>query len=139
MAATCVERSRYQQLAVLVEDWPMSAFSLGDEDGLDFVQENVARADLQVAEARDGRMKMQLKMVVSVLQKALKLYNEGRTRISILDITYFPLLLEMLVSFVVDMAQQENGLQLTIVADLVVTDGCLQKNYIQKSFNKIKC
>ena len=136
MAATCVERSRYQQLAVLVEDWPMSSFSLGDEDGLDFVQENVARADLQVAEARDGRMKMQLKMVVSVLQKALKLYNERRTRISILDITYFPLLLEMLVSFVVDMAQQENGLQLTIVADLVVTDGCLQKNYIEKSFNK---
>ena len=96
MAATCVERNRYQQLAVLVEDWPMSAFSFGDEEGLDFVQENVARADLQVAEARDGRMKMQLKMVVSVLQKALKLYSEGRTRISILDITYFPILLEML-------------------------------------------
>ena len=59
MAATCVERSRYQQLAVLVEDWPMSAFSLGDEDGLDFVQENGARADLQVAEANTkGRIGM---------------------------------------------------------------------------------
>ena len=79
LVETCVKNGRHRQLTALVETWPEPSFKIAPRsvgDHLDYLREQQAIADIDVASERNEKLKKKFNILASVLQKVFKLFNE---------------------------------------------------------------
>ena len=137
LVETCVKNGRYRQLTALVETWPEPSFKIAPRsvgDHLDYLREQQARADIDVASERNEKLKKKFNILASVLQKVFKLFNENKTKITTIDVTYYPLSLEFFMflqrEWLTDPAKRTT---LIVNADLMITENCLVEDFLEKS------
>ena len=132
----CVEHGRYQQLTALVETWPESTFRIAPRrvsDHYDFIREQKAIANIEIASERNEKLKNRFKVLISVLQKVLRQYKENRANITTLDITHHPLSLELFMFLQKEWLAEPTPRKLTLITDLVITENCLVEDFLEKS------
>ena len=133
----CVEHGRYHQLTALVETWPEQTFRISPRwvsDHFNFIREQKAVTNIEIANERNEKLKKRFKIVISVLQKVLRQYKENKANITTLDLTHHPLSLELFMCLQKEWLEAEpTTRKLTLIADLIITENCLVEDFLEKS------
>ena len=133
----CVEHGRYRQLTALVETWPEQTFRISPRwvsDHFNFIREQKAVTNIEIANERNEKLKKRFKIVISVLQKVLRQYKENKANITTLDLTHHPLSLELFMCLQKEWLEAEpTTRKLTLIADLIITENCLVEDFLEKS------
>ena len=132
----CVEQGRYHQLTGLVEIWPESTFRIAPRrvsDQLDYIREQKAIANIEIASERNEKLKKRFKVLVSVLQKVLRQYKKNEASITTLDLTHYPLSLELFMFLQKEWLAEPTRRKLTLIVDLMITESCLVEDFLEKS------
>jgi len=124
LVSAAVLQGRYGSLAVLVESWPHKVFKL-EQPSLPYlasIPDNL--------QDRVSLINKSTKLVINLVNKVVTLVKSGKTCISVLDISGYPLDLDFLVSTVKSFQTSSSPI-LTLVSDLYLTDEiCLSLNRV---------
>jgi len=143
LAEECVRKCRYQQLSVILDDWHLPVFRMVSRnvgDSLDFCREMEAKADSSLMDEIRKLENLKSKLVITVLQKVIRLFKVGRTKIQVLDITNYPVPLELIVGLlgeefkVIDLEREDS---LKIVVDLQLSENSFLVNNSNLYHNNI--
>jgi len=129
LVSEAVRSGRYSSLGVLVENWPDSVFKL---QPLSLPYFTSISDDYDVEDRKSIILKS-TKLVITLVNKVVKLVKTGQTCINVLDITGYPLAADFLVtileSFQAGTQSGSSASRLTLVTDLYLSDrDCLSIN-----------
>jgi len=119
LVSAAVLQGRYGSLAVLVESWPHKVFKL---EQLSLPYHLASLPDNLDTEDRKSLIKKSTKLVITLVNKIVTLVKAGKTCITVLDISGYPLDSDFLVSTLKSFQTPAPSPILTLVLDLYLTD-----------------
>ena len=112
-------------------------------DSLDYCKEMEAKADSSLMDQIRKLENLKSKLVITVLQKVKGLHEENRTKIKVLDITNYPIPIELIVGLMGDLGEEFNVIELEredslkIIVDLQLSENSFLINNSSLYHNNI--
>jgi len=128
LIATSVKTVRYTSLATLIESWPYNMFKL-DPSYIPYFA-NIKEEDFEVEDKKSCILKC-TKLVITLVNKVIKMVKLGQTRIGVLDISGYPVASDYLFSNLRDFKEKTDlcSSELLLITDLYLSDSdCLSIN-----------
>ena len=121
LADHCVANFKYQQLAIVLEHWHLTTFSLScsQDKFMDYCKTRQESEEIGYWSEERIRKSMRSKVLQTVMMKVALLHEEGKTNIQVLDLRNYPIGL----SYLQKMILHVKGLSpLKIIVDLSLTE-----------------